>query len=184
MVITIFVWTSYRQGLIAGAGAVFFIFITYRALKGDPGDTWLRSVAVAFATTGGTCFYDTNLSDADFTGAILKNTDLRAKSLTRTCFNSVIKLDLARAGKTLLFQPAVRDLIINLSIGYKKDYFKADLRGANLNGANLSHANLRQADLSDASLRGADLSHANLTEANAIKTNFSHAYLTGACLEA
>jgi uncharacterized protein YjbI with pentapeptide repeats len=112
----------------------------------------------------GTSFHQANLSNADFIGAILKNTDLRAKFLTRACFNSAIKLNLAIAEKTLLFQPVIRDLLINYSMGYKKDYFKADLRRANLNGANLSHANLRQADLSHASLLYAALSHANLTQ--------------------
>jgi uncharacterized protein YjbI with pentapeptide repeats len=173
---------------VVGPGAValtlFACYIAYRTMKGDARYAWIRNVAVAFAATGGTSFYNATLTDANFTGAILKNTDLRAKSLTRTGFKDTVKLNFARAGKTLLSQPAVRDLLINPSIGYKKDYFKADLRGANLDGASLKEANLKQADLSEASLRGADLSGANLTEVNAISTDFTHAYLTGACIEA
>jgi uncharacterized protein YjbI with pentapeptide repeats len=174
--------------VVVGPGAValtlFACYIAYRTMKGDARYAWIRNVAVAFAATGGTSFYNATLTDANFTGAILKNTDLRAKSLTRTGFKDTVKLNFARAGKTLLSQPAVRDLLINPSIGYKKDYFKADLRGANLDGASLKEANLKQADLSEASLRGADLSGANLTEVNAISTDFTHAYLTGACIEA
>ncbi|WP_049858501.1 pentapeptide repeat-containing protein [Gloeothece citriformis] len=59
---------------------------------------WVRSIAVAFASTGGTSFYNADLTDADFTGATLKSTDLRAKSLTPTCFDDTIELNLARLG--------------------------------------------------------------------------------------
>lgn len=175
---------AYAFGLAIALPLTFLgCVISYRTIKGDPRDAWLREFALAFASWGGTSFYSAIVTDADFTGATLKNCDLRAKSLIRTRFKGVNNLDLARVGKNLLSQPNVRELLINPNIGYKKNYFKANLRGANLDDADLKEANLSQADLSEASFKNADLRDSNLTEVNAINTNFTHVYLTGACLE-
>ncbi|MFM6224755.1 MAG: pentapeptide repeat-containing protein, partial [Dolichospermum sp.] len=50
------------------------VTFTWRSLNGDKRDTWLRSYAIVFAATGGTSFHGADLTDADFTGATLKNT--------------------------------------------------------------------------------------------------------------
>ncbi|NEQ83865.1 MAG: hypothetical protein F6K26_27890 [Moorea sp. SIO2I5] len=158
-------------------------YLGWRALKGDPRDAWIRTIAIAFAATGGTSFYNADLTDANFTGATLKSTDLREANLTRTCWRNTIKLDRARPGKTILADTAVRELLVSGN-GENNSYVKANLRGANLRGANLNKANLKLADISEATLEDANLEWANLTEANCVGTNFTHAYFTGACLEA
>ena len=158
-------------------------YLGWRALKGDPRDAWIRTIAIAFAATGGTSFYKADLTDADFTGATLKSTDLREATITRTCWQNTIKLDRARPGKTILADTAVRELLVSGN-GYNKSYVDANLRGANLKGANLNKAILKCADISEATLEDANLEWANLTEAQAIGTDFTHAYFTGACLEA
>ncbi|AOY80249.1 pentapeptide repeat-containing protein [Moorena producens JHB] len=158
-------------------------YLGWRALKGNPRDAWIRTIAIAFAATGGTSFYKADLTDADFTGATLTSTDLRKATLTRTCWQNSIKLDRARPGKTILANTAIRELLVSGN-GYNKSYVDANLRGANLRGANLNYANLKCADISKATLEDAHLEWANLTEAQAIGTDFTHAYLTGACLEA
>ncbi|NEQ58006.1 MAG: pentapeptide repeat-containing protein [Moorea sp. SIO4A1] len=158
-------------------------YLGWRALKGDPRDAWIRNIAIAFAATGGTSFYNANLTDADFTGATLKSTNLREANLTCTCWRNTIKLDRARPGKTILADTAVRELLITGN-GYNTNYSNANLRGANLKGAKLKRANLKLADISEATLEEANLEWANLTEAQAVGTDFTHAYLTGACLEA
>ncbi len=168
---------------IALVGAAVNAYIGWRAIKGDPRDAWIRTVALVFASMGGTSFYNADLTDADFTGATLKSTDLRAKSLIRTCWKDTVKLDLARVGKNLLGQTEVRELLIS-GYGYKKSYIRANLRGANLMGVNLNEANLKFADLSEATFAEANLDGANLTEVNAVGTNFTRASMTGACLEA
>ena len=159
-------------------------YLGWRALKGDPRDAWIRTIAIAFAATGGTSFYKADLTDADFTGATLKSTDLREATITRTCWQNTIKLDRARPGKTILADTAVRELLITGNGYNNTNYSNANLRGANLKGANLNKANLRLADISEAKLEDANLEWANLTEANCVGTDFTHAYLTGACLEA
>jgi len=120
----------------------------------------------------------------DCTGARLKSCDFRHAHLLRTRFKNTEKLDLSRPGETIIAHTTVQNLLINPESGYKLDLCKANLRGAFLAGANLESANLKQADLSEADLSGANLKDTNLTESNAIGTNFTHAYLTGACLEA
>ncbi|NEO92350.1 MAG: pentapeptide repeat-containing protein [Moorea sp. SIO3G5] len=171
-------------GVVVGSAfALLGTYLGWRALKGDPRDAWIRTIAIAFAATGGTSFYKADLTDADFTGAILKSTDLREATITRTCWRETIKLDRVRPGNTILSDPAVRELLISGN-GYKKSYVDANLRSANLRGANLNKANLKLADLSEATLEDANLKWANLTEAQAVGTDFSHTYFTGACLEA
>ncbi|WP_424096846.1 pentapeptide repeat-containing protein [Moorena producens] len=203
---------------LSGAGALAAVlgggfilvgaYLGWRALKGDPRDTWIRNQAIALAATGrkvtgstsfenanltdadftgatltgGTSFENANLTDADFTGAILKSTDLRKANLTRTCWRNTIKLDEARLDWTILANPAVRELLVSGN-GENKSYINCNLRGANLIGANLNYANLKQADLREATLRGANLAWANLTQSQAVGTDFTDAYLTGSCLK-
>jgi len=158
-------------------------YIAWRTMKGDQRDAWIRKIAISVAATGGTSFYKADLTDAIFTQAQLKNTDLRARSLIRTCWQGADQLDQVRVGKTLLDQPAVRNLLITKD-GYKKSYVAANLEGANLAGVNLESANLKQSNLNQANLRDANLNDANLAQTLAVGTNFTGAYLTGACLEA
>ncbi|NET67835.1 MAG: pentapeptide repeat-containing protein [Moorea sp. SIO1G6] len=158
-------------------------YLGWRGLKGNPRDAWIRTIAIALAATGGTSFYNADLTDADFTGATLKSTDLRKATLTRTCWQNTIKLDRARPGNTILADTAVRQLL-RTGYGYNNNYSNANLRGANLKGANLNKANLKCADISEATLEEANLEWAILTQAQSIGTDFTHAYFTGACLEA
>jgi uncharacterized protein YjbI with pentapeptide repeats len=164
---------------VAGLG----IYVAWRALAGDEKHALIRSIAIAFATTGGTSFRNADLTDANFTKATLKSTDFRTANLTRTCFHNTEKLDRARVGNSILADTRVRELLVT-SNGYKKSYVGANLQGANLTGANLNYANLKQANLSEATLHQANLEWANLTETQALATDFTAAYFTGACLEA
>jgi uncharacterized protein YjbI with pentapeptide repeats len=168
---------------VAVAVVIVGIYVAWRALAGDEKHAWIRTVAIAFATTGGTSFRNADLTDANFTKATLKSTDFRTANLTRTCFRNTEKLDRARVGNSILADTHVRELLIT-GYGYNKSYVGADLQGANLTGVNLNEANLKQANLSEATLRQANLEGANLTETQALATDFTEAYFTGACLEA
>ncbi len=159
------------------------IYVAWRALVGDEKHALIRTIAFAFAATGGTSFRNADLTDANFIEATLKSTDFRTANLTRTCFRNTEKLDRARVGNSILADTRVRQLLIT-GDGYKKSYVGADLQGANLTGVNLHEANLKQANLSEATLHLANLEWANLTKTQALATNFTEAYLTGACLEA
>ncbi|HBE16452.1 MAG TPA: hypothetical protein DEG17_14490, partial [Cyanobacteria bacterium UBA11149] len=99
-------------GVVAGTMALLGGFVGWRALTGDQKDTWIRTIASAFAATGGTSFRHADLTDADFTSATLKSTYFRNATLTNTNFHQTKKLDLARVGNTILIDTKVRDLLV------------------------------------------------------------------------
>lgn len=162
---------------------LFGNYIAWRAMLGDHKFSWIHNLAVTFASIGGTNFRGADLTDANFTKATLKNTNFRGAILTRTQWKHTQKLDLARVGDSILAKPSVRNLLVSGN-GYKKSYVGENFKGANLTGVNLNEANLKEADLSEATLQEANLEGANLTKSQAVGTDFTHAYLTGACLEA
>jgi len=153
-----------------------------KILAEDEKNIFLLRLAVGIGTLGGTCFKDANLTDADFSHAILKSTNFRFANGTRTFWRQTKYLKFARVENTILVDIKVRDLLIT-GWGKDKEYKGANLRGANLVSADLSNANLRQADLSESSLQAANLNNANLTEVSAIGTNFTTAQMSGTCLE-
>jgi len=157
--------------------------VAWRTLKGDTKFLVIRGFALAFASWGGTNFHRANLTAANFQGATLKSCNFYRATLTRTNFQGTQKLNRARPGDSLLKDWDVIDLLVT-GQGSGKNLYKADLRGANLAGANLAGANLKLADLSEADLSGANLTHANLREAACVGTDFRHAQMTGAILEA
>ncbi|NEO72772.1 pentapeptide repeat-containing protein [Moorena sp. SIO3H5] len=172
----------------AGALAVsvaFILFSTYlgwRALKGDPRDAWIRSIAIVFAATRGTSFHKADLTDADFTGAILKSTDLREATLTRTCWQNTIKLDQARPGTSYLQYENIRQLLLT-GEGQDKNFYRLDLRGINLKGANLQDASFIATDLNRANLQNTNLSRAKLVQTLLEGADLTRATLTGAYIE-
>ncbi|GGA16339.1 pentapeptide repeat-containing protein [Okeania sp. KiyG1] len=154
-----------------------------KILAEDENNLFILKFAVAIGTLGGTCFKNANLTDADFSHAILKSTNFRFAKTTRTFWGQTKYLKFARVEKTILEDIKVREL---LRTGYGKDqqYISANLRGANLMSADLTNANFKLADLGEASLKAANLKGANLTETLAIGTNFTTAQMSGTCLEA
>ncbi|MEH2210341.1 pentapeptide repeat-containing protein [Nostoc sp.] len=168
---------------ISVASILFNILIGWRIQSRDDQDAWFDSVVNTFAATGGTSFYGANLINADFTGAILENTDFRKTNLTLTRFYEAKNLDFARVDDTILANRAVLNLLVTCN-GRGKSYAGANLRGANLKDADLNKANLKGADIIAATFEGACLEWANLTITQAINTNFTSAHMTGACIEA
>ncbi len=157
-------------------------YLAKKILAEDENNLFILKFAVAIGTIGGTCFRNANLTDVDFSHAILKSTNFRFANATRTFWRETKYLKFARVEGTILEDIKIRDLLIT---GWGKDqqYKEANLRGANLISADLSNANLKLADLGEASLQAANLNNANLTEALAIGTNFTTAQMTGTCLE-
>ncbi|MEM8805634.1 MAG: pentapeptide repeat-containing protein [Cyanobacteria bacterium P01_G01_bin.38] len=147
-----------------------------RTLAGAPNHHLIQSMAVTLAAIGGTCFRRANLTDADFTQAYLKSTDLRRAHLIRTRWRGTQALSLARVGDSYLQYPVIRDLVIT---GQGKDLtvhpHPLNLQGINLAGANLVNANFTGAILKDGTLQGANLADATLTLANLNRVNLQDA---------
>jgi uncharacterized protein YjbI with pentapeptide repeats len=169
--------------LIVGVcGTLFTAYLAWLSLEESRG-TITKSVAIAFLASKGTNFFGANLQEADFTGAQLKATDLRAKDLTRTRFYLVSGIDRARWEKTILVEVAIRNLLVT-GQGENKAYIGYNFRGLNLSGVNFKNANLTRANFSEANLAYANLEGANLAHSNVMRANLQGATLTGACIEA
>ena len=173
--------------IIVGSVAVVYmmlhVYMGRRAVAGDKKYAMIYACAIAVATIGGTQFRKTNLTDADFFEADLKNTDFRNAILIRTHLHCSKSLDRSRCGGTILDNASVRALAVTHK-GEGQSYAGQNLTGINLRGADLSNAELLEADISDATLEGAFLEGANLTKVRAFRTCFQQATLTAACLEA
>ena len=70
-------------------------YLGFRAIKVDPRDELIRTIALKFASIGATTFDQANLTDANFTEAVLKNANFKKAELIRTCFKDTKYLDLA-----------------------------------------------------------------------------------------
>lgn len=135
----------------------------------------IREVALAFGSWGGTSFYGLNLSNVNFTGTKLANTDLRAKKFYRTCLQGVTGLERARVDNQYLdlAYPKVQKLLAH---GSSSD---SNFSKFNLQGAYLRNADMRGFDLTDTNLTGADLKGADLRGSRLIRTQLAEADLEG-----
>lgn len=167
-------------------GAAIFtmlsVYIGLLALKGDEKHSWIRSLAIICAAKGGTSFRNADLTEADFTSAILKSTDFKGATLARTCFYKTQMLDSSCSGKTYLQHMQVCQMLVT-GQGQNQSFDRQDLRGVNFQGANLADASFVGTDLSEANLQDADLSRAKLVQTQLDGTDLTGATLTGATIE-
>ena len=163
-------------------GVLLSGFIAWKGIKGEEKYSLIHNSAVAFSSFAGTSFRNANLTDVNFTAAILKSTDFRKAIVSRTCFHKTKKLDLVRPGKTYLQNTQVRHVLIT-GQGQQKKFDSKDLRGVNFQGANLVNASFIGTNLSQANLQYADLSRVKLVQAQLDGTDFTGATLTGAYIQ-
>ena len=168
--------------MVGVCGTLFTAYLAWLSLE-ESRATVTKSMAIAFLASKGTNFCGANLQEADFTGAQLKATDLRAKDLTRTRFYLVSGIERARWEKTILDEVAMRNLLVT-GQGENKAYIGYNFGGLNLYGVNFKNANLTRANFSEANLAYANLEGANLAHSNVMRANLQGATLTGACIEA
>jgi uncharacterized protein YjbI with pentapeptide repeats len=163
-------------------GAPFGCWFARLAVVGDTKFSWLWKMYVQFASRSGTIFNEADLTDANFSSAILNGTDFRNAKITRTSWRGVKSLEYVRVGNNYLKYPIIRQLVLGLRLRDKRfDGF--NLEGINLESADLSYASFVGANLNQANLRNADLTNANLKQAKLDGTDLTQACLTGACVE-
>jgi len=156
--------------------------IGWYGINSNEKNNLLRTIAIGWATIGGTSFRNTNLTYANFSRAKLKGSDLRNALLNYTNWRLARGLEQSRVGDSLLANPKVLALLVTKD-GRSESYIGVDLHNTDLQGADLNQANLKRADLSGAILREANLAYSNLTEVIATGTDFTSAYITGACIQ-
>ncbi len=158
------------------------LYVGWQAIAGDKKYSLIRSLAIALVAQRGTSFRGANLTDADFTQAILKSIDFRNATLTRTCWFQSQNLDCARVEGTYLEEPKVRQLVITKD-GQNQKFDHLNLQDLNLKDAKLQSASFISTDLSEAALQKANLKGAKLVQTQLYQAILTEACLTGACIE-
>ncbi|MCU0568068.1 MAG: pentapeptide repeat-containing protein [Oculatellaceae cyanobacterium Prado106] len=175
-------WEWILVTLMVMALAWLSVWVGQHAMQKDKRYLLIRRLAMSILCLGGTSFKGANLTDANFTQALLKSTNFRESTLLRTCWFQAQKLDQAQVEQTYLAHPQLQALVV-FKQGKEQNYDRLSLRGLNLQEANLTDASFLGADLSEANLQNADLSRAKLVEAQFYRANLNSARLTGACIQ-
>lgn len=172
--------------LLSSVGTIVLLaigaHIGRQVMLGDKRYALIRVLVIALLTKGGTSFHSADLTDADFTAATLRNSDLREAAMTRTNWLQAKDLDRARTEKTYLAYAQIRQLAITKD-GNAQDFSYLNLQGLNLAGAKLTDANFNGANLGAATLEAADLTRAKLAHTQLHDTDLRGANLTGAYIE-
>jgi uncharacterized protein YjbI with pentapeptide repeats len=144
----------------------------------------LRDWTLAIGSWSGTSFNNLDLSNVNFSGAKLANTDLRARKLYRTNFQRVTSLERARVNNRYLDLeiPKVQKLLTH-ACSNEVNFNQLTLKGAYLRGADLRRKQFIDSDLTGADLQDADLQNCLLVRTAVIDVNFTGANLTGICIE-
>ncbi|MGL4503403.1 MAG: pentapeptide repeat-containing protein, partial [Planktothrix sp.] len=132
--------------------AVFlFVAIKFseKAIQEEKKYLVFKTLAINLCSMKGTNLSETDLTDADFTGAILGNTNFSKANLTRTCWKNALYLDRARVEGTYLENERIRQLLVTGN-GRDQNFDGLDLRGCNLRNADLTDASFINAKLSEA----------------------------------
>jgi len=181
-------------GIILSIG----FYIAIRSLYQDKRFDSIRSSAIGFccqcySTSFRSTSLDTNgklkkvnLTNADFTGATLRNVDFRKAILHKTRFYNTKNIEYACFDENHYMQnQKVQQLAIGLDANQlnDKNFNYLDLEGINLEGANLQGVSFMGANLKNANLKNADLTGANLKQAQLVGADLAGASLTGACIE-
>ena len=124
----------------------------------------INQFAIVLAAMRGTNFGSADLTDANFSSARLKSTDMREANLTRVRWYGAKMLDRVRPGDTYLKNAQVRQWLIGK--GTEKNFDGEKLQGINLQGANLTDASFIGTDLGEANLIGATLTGACIQDWN------------------
>lgn len=187
-IIILWALISKDEGFIAAAGIgapvlsmAIGAFVGWRAMTGDPRDAWIKNFAVAFGSMRGTNFRKADLTEANFSYAKLKSTDMREATLTRVLWYGANMIDCVRPGDSYLQNTQVRKWLIGKGTGNNFD--RQNLQGVNFQYSDLTNVSFIDTDLSQADLQGATLFEAKLVQTNLDKTNLRNADLTGAYIE-
>ena len=162
--------------------SLFAGYIGWKALKSDKKYFLICKMTAIFSTNGSTSFRTANLTETNFAGTLLKNTDLRAATMSCATWSQSRQLSWARVSQTYLANTQLQRLLVT-GEGQRQSFNSQDLRNLNLRETNLADASLIGTDLYQTDLRKATLSGAKLVRANLEAADLSEACLTGACIQ-
>ncbi|MEO1351289.1 MAG: pentapeptide repeat-containing protein [Cyanobacteria bacterium J06635_15] len=169
-------------GIVTLSSVSLSTYIGYKAIAGHLKYGFTRNLAIKFSSLGGTRFNHADLTDADFTYAILRRADLRNSILKRTSWFQTRNLAQARLSDTYLENPQIRKLVVTKQ-GIDQRYDYLDLSGLNLQDAHLQNSSFISTNLSESILCRANLTGAKLARAQLYSSNMAEVSLTGAYIE-
>ena len=169
-------------GILATALTALSTYVSIKAMAGDKRYGLIRSISISLSTAFGTSFRGADLTDANFTDAILPHTDFRKANLKRTSWFQSTKLELSRIEGTYLEDASLRQLVVSKD-GHGNTYDYKNLQGLNLQAANLTDASFIGADLNEANLQDADFTRAKLVKTRLYGADLTHSCLSGACIQ-
>ncbi|MBE9136958.1 pentapeptide repeat-containing protein [Nodosilinea sp. LEGE 07088] len=181
-------WSGIAVGickiLIPVAASIFSAFVGVGIFRNTDNRSWLRKIIIAFISIKGrgTSFHQANLTDAEFSAAILPNTDFQGANFTRTFWQDTQLFHLSLIEQTYLADAQIKKLVTS-GEGQGQSFDYKDMRGVNLQNAQLADASFIGANLSEANLSGANLSRAKLVRTQLYRANISNTTLTGAYIQ-
>ena len=168
--------------VFASSVSVTGIFIGWRAMKGDKRDAWINSFVIAVTSKVGTGFYQSDLTQADFSKAYLKNVDFSEATLSCTHWRDAFKIDRVCPGKTYLKNESLWKLLVTGN-GKNQNFDRLDLRYVSLQKANLENASFIDADFYRTNLYGANLTGAILVRSNFERADLRNTKLSRSCIQ-
>ena len=161
--------------IVEGSGLLIFsICLITLAIS-----SFCRSVNAIRNTSGG-MFEAVDLTGANFGHASIQNADFSNSAIDFVDWTDVSFAQCTFPNRFAHCQ--IRQLCASRD-GCGQDYSHVNLKRLHLAGVVLAGANLAKANLNDSNLQGANLERANLQSTQALGTDFSHAILTGACIQ-
>lgn len=176
------IWSWAVVAIAAWALTLIGSYVARKGFAGEAKFSFVRSITIVFGAIGGTSFRGADLTDANFTKAILKNTNLRNAIITRTCWLNAQKLNRALVGDSYLKYPQVLNLVLT-GVGENQIFDELPLQGINLHGANLADASFIRTNLNQANLQDTNLSRAKLVQTQLDGADLTGATLTGVTIE-
>lgn len=174
---------GYSIAMLIGLALILLgLYVGRQAISGNPKYHLIRSLSIALSVRKGTRFRGADLTDVDFSEAVLCNADFREAKLVRTNWFQARYLHQACIQNTYLEDLHILDLLIKRD-GAGQNYDHLDLQGLNLQFANLQDASLIGANLNSVNLEGANLTGAKLAQAQLYQANLKQACLTGAYIQ-
>ena len=163
---------------------LFSAYISWQAFSNNDNFSFVRKIAINFATIGGTNFTKAKLENTIFFNAELKNTNFESADFNQTYFHNAQEVHLAKFTDSSIYS---NKKVLNLLVAgeaqpgesyVEMNFEKANFKNFFLRGVNFEKANLTEANFEEAKLQGA-----NLTRVHALGTNFSKASMTGAFIQ-
>jgi hypothetical protein len=104
--------TETVAGTISGTVVFIASYVGWQALSKNRKHTLILKLVIVFTAIGGTSFRKADLTDSNFTKALLKNVDLRRANVTRTYWLQAEGLDYSRISEPSLSNSSVQDLLV------------------------------------------------------------------------